>query len=219
VAANRGTGQKLFVLDACPGSAEETDFSRVAPTNYGEAPRCSACGRPTGLLPWLEPRRAILEIVGWELGDFAFFGWDFLVSSRVRDAFEAGRLTGPSAMKPVEIVGIKGRPGQTSYPEYFYVDVPIAGELDQDRTITIRTPTEDADCDACGYPHYSAYAHLVVKTANHEFPDIFRARKLPGPVLASQRLAEVAREEGWKNICAIAATEFRRDPLHLLEST
>src|SRR5580693_2923927 len=79
-----------------------TDFSPLKPETLGEAPRCAACGKFTGMLPILPPIRVELELWGRRFGDIVFGpGNERLVTQRFRDAFLQAGLTGLSSFVPV----------------------------------------------------------------------------------------------------------------------
>lgn len=208
----------LFVLDCCLGSPDETDFEIAGSPSFGPAPRCESCGRAIATRPWLQPRAVDIEVAGRVPGDFAFASSsEFLVTARVRDAFQDRRLQGPTQIERVDVLAIRSIRALASKPmEYFYVEVPVADVvLDETQSQVFRTAEQS--CPLCGGTGYTALAHVVVNVGTNRL-DMFRVPRLPGIVMLSATFVSVAAAEGWTNVCPVPALDYRWDPLHVLDS-
>lgn len=87
---------------------EITDFIQADPVNLGEAPKCPVCDQYLGMLSWLPPHRAVLEIYDVVFGDIAFgTGNSLLISERFKEIIKSKGITGFNRFDPVEIVKVK----------------------------------------------------------------------------------------------------------------
>lgn len=182
---------RFFVLDQ-PEAAKArpvTEYLTAQPVHNGEAPRCPVCGGVTGLLPWLPPHRAELEIRSEGFGDIAFGSADeLLVTDRFRACFEDAGLTGLREFHPVEVTRVKG-PGakRLAWAQYLCVALaPSRAAVDLGQSgIVIEG---DAVCAECRQGGLIKRGNRVIIEANTwQGEDMFIARGLPGTVLTSER--------------------------------
>ena len=130
----------------------EVNVEDVEPTNRGKGPDCSRCGGPVGMLPWLPPYRAVLEVYGETLGDFVkVIGEELFISERFATAFRNAGLTGLQGFFPVEIVRVRRMergPEISMTPQYLAVtvrDSRMALDLQRSRIHYTEPPT----CGEC----------------------------------------------------------------------
>src|SRR5687767_906054 len=116
-------GSHFYVLEDETEGVHDAEFRTPKPLNLGEPPLCPRCGDPLGMLTWLPPHRAELELYGQQLGDFVKgTGYERLVSERFAKAFRAEGLTGLLDFYPVEVIHVRRKrkgPKVTSVPLYF----------------------------------------------------------------------------------------------------
>jgi hypothetical protein len=110
-----GASSSMFVRRRVLHRVVDVEYEKSEPIVRGEALRCGACGRFTGTLPWLAPRRARIISHGEVMGDIAFVGdSDFLVSGPFVAAFEACGLVGVGGFELVDV--FRGAGGLESIP-------------------------------------------------------------------------------------------------------
>ncbi len=186
----------------------QTDYYRVEPANLGPAPRCAYCGRLRGLMVWLPPHRAEIEVWGNTWSDMCFGGGDeLLVSSRFRQWYERSGLRGVDGFYPVQITGTR-RHG-TSHgtpPEYHVVTVSASGAaIDQAASGLERKDGQRDKLPIC--PHcregglIQRIRRVVLEPDSWSGEDLFRPRGLSGTYIATSRFQQLATDSG---ICGVA---------------
>ncbi|HLL53217.1 MAG TPA: hypothetical protein VK447_06720, partial [Myxococcaceae bacterium] len=115
-------------MDRLLGGQHDTAFFKAEPTNRGDAPLCPQCGGVRGMLSWLAPFRAELELYGKDYGDLVEGpGNELLVTERFADDFKAEGLMGLSGFHPVEVVRVvRKRRGPKPGPPPRYLAVTAA---------------------------------------------------------------------------------------------
>jgi hypothetical protein len=177
-----------------PNFEFETEF--IPNDNLGEAPRCDACRRFVGALPWQPPFAAELETWGSAFGDIAFGpGDELLVSQQFVKGFDALCLTGLQGFGQVEITATKKHsPFKGDAPTYFQVIVVRSNAaIDDAKSELVREGS--APCTRCRQADGIKRAkRLVIEKGTWANEDIFRARGLPGKIFVSERFAELCKK-------------------------
>ncbi len=183
---------KFYVLSSPRDTdgAAVTDFSKSGSVNRGEAPTCPICGGFTGMLPWLPPYRAELEVWGKDFGDIAFGpGNELLVAQRVADAFKSEGLVGFSGFDEVDIVKVIRRGGSkiTSHPPRYYCVAIARSRAAIDVEASGLVHEEPFTCPECRIGLVKRTTRIVLEEGTWSGEDVFYARGLPGTILASER--------------------------------
>lgn len=115
---------KFFILISPnkPQGSQMTEFIPQEPFSTGDAPRCEACGHAVGMLPWLPPHIAGLELWSNKPGYLAFGPPDeILVSRRFADGYDRMGLLGLDSFNPVKISRTRthGLRGNIEIPLYY----------------------------------------------------------------------------------------------------
>jgi len=207
---------RFFVLKQKIGSLDETEFEKVEPVHLVEAPRCDQCGRFVGMMRWLPPYRALVRAHSEELGDLAFgVGASLLVSSAFRHAWESARLRGLARFDSLEALTIRPARFVRRASEYFHVEVnSIVASIDEARSIIDRT--EPPNCNRCrsggGIRSIRGFA-IAQETWTGE--DIFYPRGLPGIMVVTERVEQLAKDYSLKNVPLVPVSDFVQDPLNV----
>ena len=169
----------MFVLRRVLHRTVDVEYEKLEPLVLGEAPRCGACGRFTGMVPWLAPRRARIISHGKVMSDIAFVGdSDFLVSERFVAAFEGRSLIGVNEFEPVEVVrGASGR-------DWFCPVLSMTRcSVDWPRS---RVEGPPSGCDACVVSGVDRVDGFEVEcSGDGPGPDVAKVRGLPGVLVVS----------------------------------
>jgi len=208
---------QFFVLDRTPTGADEaarTDALAVEGTQFGEAPRCNACGAYVGMRRWLPPYAVELETWGVEFGDLAIksVGTDLLVSEKFKALWECYGLSRLSGFEPVEVVAVKAHLKlRGNLPPYFRAAVSRSQTL-VDVTASEFEWDEQPPCQVCRVGKIiKRWKRLVIDEATWTGEDIFVARGLSGSIVVSERFTELCETNGVKNAVFIPAEDFSRD--------
>ena len=210
----------FFVLEEGePSSRYEVDAEKAEPVNRADAPRCSQCGDIIGLLPWLPPYRAELELYGEELGDFVrCTGYEELISERFAEAFRAEGLTGLEGFHPVEVVRVrrmrKKARSPLTVPRYVVV-WPCFGRAAVDLVLNRVRFSPPPTCTECRSTGIDATHGFVLEPGTWAGEDIFRPRGMQGKVVVSERFKQFVERHGFTNMRLIPTEEFVRDPANL----
>ena len=196
------------------GGRAVTDFSEAEPVHRGEAPRCTSCGGFVGMLPWLPPYRAELEVWGNEYGDIAFApANELLVSERFATLYRAESLTGLEGFGEVEIHRVIRRGGsklRRPPPKYYCVHIvrsraainQAASEFIHERPIR---------CDECRVGSIKRWSKIVMEERTWSGEDLFFARGLPGTIMTSERFKEFFGRNRMNNGILVAAAAYSHD--------
>lgn len=189
----------------------DTQYLKAEGSVFGDAPRCEECGTFVGLRAWLPPFRAELIAHGKSWGDFVFFSAsDFLVSSRVKTAFETSRMTGLEDFARIEVVSYEGL--LDAPHEYYRVVVTRSlAAVDEERSQVVRA--ERYSCPRCRSAEVDAINGFVLESESLPSEDIFFARGLPGIVIASDRFRRTCLENGFTNVRFTPTGAYAWDPL------
>ncbi len=137
------------------------------------------------------------------VGDFTFiWGGDILVSQRVLDLFEKYRVT-----------GFKAERAKTSYPETIKGRPPDLFELVVTGWGGFAAPAAGAklvkSCSACGHKVYTvAESSRLIDAAAWDGSDLFIVWPLPGYRFASDRLANILRQEKVSGVKVVPAPQL-----------
>jgi hypothetical protein len=206
---------RFFVLEADVWGPHDTQFDTVAPDNLGDPPPCPKCGKTIGMLTWLPPYRAELELYGRGLGDFAEGpGNDVLISERMAEAFRTEGLTGLLGFHPVELVRVRrkrkgSKPG--TVPRYF-VAVPCLGRGAVDETRSHLRRDKPVACPECRSTGVDTIHGFTLEAGTWEGEDVFRPRGLQGDIVVSERFAEFVKRHGFTNMKLTPIEEYVWDP-------
>jgi hypothetical protein len=207
---------RFFVLTDDMHGRYDTKFSKVEPANRGEPPQCPKCGETIGMLVWLPPYRAELELHGAAFGDFVEGpGNEVLLSERMATALQSDGLTGLRGLHPVEVVHVLRRHRGTKTPPAprYFVATPCLGRSAVDEALSrLRRPSPIA-CPECRNTGFDSAHGFVLEPGTWKGEDIFRARGLPGTILVSERFAQFAQRHGLTNLKLIPTEEYVWDPL------
>ena len=205
---------RFFVLHPVVGSPYETAFEEAVPVRLGDAPQCAKCGLFVGSKPWLPPYRAIVKGYGQQLGDIAFgVGSSLLVSEPFRRAWEAAELQG---LRFAALEELSIRPAKLAKTSVSFFQVLIEHRdtlIDERRSIIERS--ESASCEQCkagGVLKNIRGFSIAESTWSGE--DIFYAWGLPGTIVVTDRVAQLAERNGLRNVHVTAVEDYVWDPLH-----
>ncbi|XXF75197.1 hypothetical protein P2318_19195 [Myxococcaceae bacterium GXIMD 01537] len=207
---------RFFVLEAEVWGRHDTQFEKVEPVNRGDAPHCPKCGEPIGLLTWLPPYRVELELHGQEMGDFAEGpGNEVLVSEPFAEAFRAEGLTGLLGFHPVEVVRVqrKRKDPKPGAAARFLVVTPARSRSAVDVKRSHLRYAKPVTCPECRSEGLESIHGFVIEPGTWQGEDVFRARGLPGMLLASERFAEFIKRHGFTNMKLLPTEEYVWDPL------
>jgi hypothetical protein len=206
---------RFFVLEADVWGPHDTQFDTVEPDNLGDPPPCPKCGKTIGMLTWLPPYRAELELYGRGLGDFVEGpGNDVLISERMAEAFRAEGLTGLLGFHPVEVVRVRRKrkgPKPDTVPRYFAVTARFGpGAVDDARSRLRRD--KPVTCPECRSTGVDTIHGFTLESGTWQGEDVFRPRGLQGDVVVSERFAEFVKRHGFTNMKLTPTEEYVWDP-------
>ncbi len=188
-----------------------TDYDLFGRVNRGEAPVCSACGTPTGMLPWLPPYRVAIRYWGGRHGDLAFFMDYLLASGRFVEMFLQEKLVGLEFIAPVQILKIIPKRMAASAPRY-WVSKVIRGNGIFDPAASEAEYGRPATCLTCRQGHnllkLKRYA-ILPDTWGGE--DLFVPQGQAGFILASERFKEFAERHKFLNVALKDAMDYPID--------
>jgi len=220
MASDASGAPRFFVLTDAEDSPHDTEYEKAPPVNRGEASRCPGCGNFIGMLPWLAPHRATLELYGVEPGDFAEGpGYEVLISERVADAFRAEGLTGFEGFHPVEVVKtrhMKGKRAKSPIKGLRYrVVSPCFGRAMVDVVLNRMRFKAAPTCQECRYAGVDAVHGFVLEAGSWRGEDVFRPRGLRGKIVVSERFKELVERHGFTNMVLTPTEEYVWDPSNL----
>lgn len=209
---------RFFVLEGEVWGSYDTRFDKAEPVKRGDAPRCPKCGETMGMLRWLSPYRAELELHGEGWGDFVEGpGYEVLISERLAEAVRKEGLTGLLGFEPVEVVRVRGRRKKSKAlvaPRYVVVTPCLGrGAVDEARSRLRQVkPVTCLECRSGGLDSIHGFA-LEAGTWNGE--DVFRPRGFRGCIVVSERFTGFIQRHGFTNMKLIPTEEYIWDPLRM----
>jgi hypothetical protein len=167
-------------------------------------------------LAWLPPYRAVLELHGKDLGDFADGpGFELLISERMAEAFRAEGLTGLLGFHPAEVVSVRPRRKKQALSAscYFVVSACFGrGVVDDARSRLRRSsPVTCLECHSTGVDSIHGF---VLEPGTWQGEDVFRPRGQQGSIVVSERFARFVQRHGFTNMQLTPTEEYVWDPLH-----
>ena len=164
------------------------------------------------MLTWLPPYRVELEPHGQDFGDFVpSTGYDFLVSARFVEAFQAEGLTGLLGFHPVEVVRVRKRrrgPNPATVPPYFAVTACFARAAVDEEHSRIQRP-RPITCPECRSAGVDTIDGFILEPGTWRGEDVFRPRGMQGTLVASERLERFVARHGFTNIRLTPTEEYR----------
>lgn len=208
---------RFFALEADVWGPHDTQFDTVEPVNLGDPPPCPRCNDSLGMLPWLPPYRAELELHGRGLGDFARGpGDEVLVSERMVEAFRSEGLTGLLGLHPVEVLRVRRKrkgPAPAAVPRYF-VATPCLGRGAVDEAHSRLRRDKPITCPECRSTGVETIHGFTLEPGTWQGEDIFRPRGLHSDIVVSERFAQFVQRHGFTNMKLIPTEEYVWDPGH-----
>ena len=217
MASESTVSQRFFVLETGgPSSRYDVDVDKTEPVNRGEPPRCPKCGGIIGLLTWLPPFRAELELYGDGVGDYIRgMGYERLISERFADAFREAGLTGLNGFHPVDISRVrfmrKRSRNPPAIPRYFVV-WPCFGQASVDLVLNRVGFSKPPTCTQCRSTGIDTVHGFVLDPGSWGGEDIFRPRGLQGDIVVSERFKEFVERHGLTNMKLTPTEQFVSDP-------
>ncbi|MDY7230180.1 double-CXXCG motif protein [Hyalangium rubrum] len=207
---------RFFVLEAEVWGPHGTHFDTAAPDNRGDAPHCPRCGEPIGMLTWLPPYRAELELHGGAFGDFLEGpGYEVLLSERLAEAFRKEGLTGFLGFEPVEVLRVRGKRKKSqalAVPRYVVV-TPCLGRGAVDEARSRLRHAKPVTCPECRSGGLDSIHGFALEAGSWKGEDVFRARGFRGCIVVSERFTEFVKRHGFTNMKLTPTEEYVWDPL------
>lgn len=190
----------------------DQDFAYCEPTNdakYSDSyPMCPKCGSPIGSLYWLEPRKVMLSKPKY--GDF-ISGNEFLVSEKVKTAYEKAALKGIKAFIPVEVAKVRYmRKTSPSPPQYYTIDLEYSYAKVNKRKSIIKGQRDRRYCSLC-MPFRSTKDRIkgiYIDDTNWGGEDIFHLHEMGMTVFASQKFIDFCLENEFTNFMYVNSKEY-----------
>jgi hypothetical protein len=204
---------KFYILKNPIRNRALTDFSPIEPHNTGPAPHCHLCGSAMGMLTWLPPYRAEIELLGREAGDMVFGpGNELVVSQDFMRSYKDFGLRGLHDFHPVEVVKIirKNKHAPREVPPYYCVSISRTSTLIDQETSGL-VMKRAWTCDYCRTGLIKSIQKVVIDEDSWTGEDIFYARGLPGTRITSERFKNFVLEADIKNGDLIGADEYHFD--------
>jgi hypothetical protein len=208
---------RFFALEDDVWGSYDTRFDKAEPVNRGDAPQCPKCGETIGMLRWLPPYRAELELHGELFGDFVEGpGYEVLISECMAEAFRKEGLTGLLGFDPVEVVRVRGRRKKAkalAVPRYVAV-TPCLGRGAVDEARSRLRHVEPVTCPECRSGGLDSIHGFALEAGTWKGEDMFRSRGFRGCIVVSERFAEFVKRHGFTNMKLIPTEEYVWDPGH-----
>ncbi|MDH5507171.1 MAG: hypothetical protein OEZ02_08120 [Anaerolineae bacterium] len=196
-------------------------FETMAPMNYGDPEYCPVCDSPRTMRKWLQPHNIKLSSAKSE--SWADFVWGaggppFLVSRRVKDAFQAHGLTGiDNFSSPVNILKVgRNKAGDfpDSLPTYHAFDYIWNGANQDDIASNVfrYEPENKIKCDYCRagiIPRRQD--RIVLEEDSWNGSDIFIPRGSPAVFMVSTRFKLMVENLNFRNYLFIPANKYSYD--------
>ena len=205
---------RLYAVGSDMHGRWDTEYLPMDPARYGDAPTCPRCGAFIGSRQWLEPLRVSITVHGEGPADFAFFGaGDFLIATTATETLREHAVTGVEVVRPVEVGAARGCPLR-DLPQYVCPELQIGAAADVERTVIVSDRANP--CEWCGPNAADAIGPIYIEESTWKDIDVFVPRRLPGVVLATERLVQAVEEASLTGIAFVEAEQHRWDPLGLL---
>lgn len=178
-------------------------------TEVGEAPKCSLCGRITGMCQLVPPIRGVLEAERWLFDLTMTVGGDILLTERCWQFFERERIQGLVDPVPVDVVGVEGSVDLRDVGRYLLASVQVGAAIDR---VKSGLKTSEAEvCPLCGLDGIiESYDRVAVDMESWTGLDVFRITGLPGTILVTPRVREVCEGAGLSICKLIPAEKYSR---------
>jgi hypothetical protein len=202
----------VFERDGAWASAD------VVNAAYGEAPRCSSCGRFIGLRPWLPPYRvrlvegtktsAVADVIGGP-----GVGVGFIASKRFVDEFERANLKGVERWEPVVIEGYSdyegdSLPSPTAPDRIFKLAIlPVPKTRAKLAEMHPTYKANPPDCLVCCQPRPTAYQGVVVDETSWMGADVFLLTNV-GVLVVTDKFVDFVASGEFTGFDLVPAAEF-----------
>jgi hypothetical protein len=187
-----------------------TSYLPADGSNAGEAPRCSACGEPVGMLPLLPPVCVEVEALGSRWGDVAFGPGDqILISEKLKALFANTDLVGFVRLDPVRVVKAKQRKSRAGEPPVYWLASIQRSRAALDESASGLVRDEAATCIECRIGGtLKRVERVILEPGTWSGEDVFIARGLPGRILASERFKHLCEANELANCSFMPAEDF-----------
>jgi len=189
----------------------------VDPVNYGEAPRCPACGDFIGMREWLPPYRVrLVEGTKTSAPADVITGpgfTSFIASERFVTEFKRSGLTGIKRWEPVQIEGYNDYEGDPtaqaavsrSYKLAILPNPTTRTKLDEMHAVYNGAAPS---CPVCNAPEgLESFEGVVVDEASWKGADIFELTNL-GDILVTDRFAKFCEAGEFTGIRLISTDKY-----------
>jgi len=170
---------------------------------------CPNCGESIGFLFWLEPRK--VELSRPKYGDFVC-GTGFLVSERVKEAYEEYGLSGIKQFIPVKVSRVRHlRKNPPMPPKYFSLElVHSYARVDLEKSIIIGQ-RDGRYCSLCNPLSRTndKIDGLYIDDSGWAGEDLFHLHELGRDVFASQRFVDICLEHQFANFNYVDTREYK----------
>jgi hypothetical protein len=181
---------RFFVLEDDMHGRYDTQFDKTDPVSRRDPPQCPQCGHFLGMMIWLPPYRADLELYGAEFGDFVRGpGYEVLISERFAEAFGTEGLSGLQGFHPVEVVRVRGKRKKSKapvVPRYLCVTACFGHGAVDDAHSRIRR-SKPVTCPECRSSGVDSVHGFTLEPGTWQGEDVFRPRGQRGSIVVSER--------------------------------
>jgi hypothetical protein len=193
----------FWVFDR-PMMAGSWAYAEPVRARYGEAPRCSACGRFIGMKPWLPPRTAKL-VRGTRSAAPADAitgpGFDgFLASTRFVDEFQTANLKGITGWEPVTLQNWN----ESRYSLGILPSPTVRADLE---AMNVVFEGGEPTCPLCARADVESYAGVAIDEQSWRGEDIFRLTNL-GILLVSEAFVQLVAACEFTGFTLTKASEY-----------
>ena len=201
---------KFYVVKTVDFDDDAFAYCRpVDPCYTDDCPLCPNCGAFIGSLFWSEPRKVVLSRPKY--GDFVG-GNKYLVSERVKEAYEKSGLNGIKQFIPVEVSRVQHlRKNPPKPPKYYSLELVYSfARVDLEKSI-ITGQRNDRYCSLCN-PLSSTNDKidgLYIDDSGWAGEDLFHLHELGSSVYASQRFVDFCLEHQFTNFNCIDTREYK----------
>ncbi|MGC4002696.1 MAG: hypothetical protein QM811_05980 [Pirellulales bacterium] len=189
-----------------------TDVLKADGTNYGDAPRCPACGRYIGMRQWIKPYCVEMETWGSEFADMAITGTDLLVSLHFMNAWQLSGLAGLSGFEDVKVVKLKNHDKSIGEAPAYFRAMVHRSQTEINLTLSGFQWDSPPTCPVCRLGGIiKRWKSVVIDAETWIGEDIFIARGLPGEIIVSERFKKFCELNCMKNISLLSADTYGHD--------
>jgi hypothetical protein len=214
---NTGSPLRFWVFERRSMSGAWAFADNVDPVNYGDAPRCPACGKVIGMKPWLPPYRVRL-VGGTKTSAPADVitgpGVDsFIASERFVTEFKRSGLTGIERWERVQIEGYNDYEGDPTdhavvNRAYKVAILPFPttrAKLDEMHAVYKGSPP---DCAVCGVPRIlGSYEGIVIDETSWKGADVVDVINI-GLFVVTDRFAEFCQAGEFTGIRLVPTAKY-----------